>query len=97
MVSFSVLPASYRGCTVSKHTHQSWLHHMLTMWSAQQAGGRHHGLALHRLQEQCGAKGLPNVLQSMAWRGTGCAYVKILQATGLLAAWCCPAGLPERA
>ena len=25
MVSLSVLPASYRGCTVSKHTHQSWL------------------------------------------------------------------------
>ena len=48
MVSLSVLPASYRGCTVSKHTCQSWRHDMLTRRSAQQASGQHEDLALHR-------------------------------------------------
>ena len=52
MVSLSVLPASYRGCTVSKHSHQLWLHHTLTRRSAQQAGGGPDGLARHRLQAQ---------------------------------------------
>lgn len=52
MVSLSVLPASYRGCTVSKHSRQPWLHHTLTRRSAQQAGDWPDGLAQHRLQAQ---------------------------------------------
>ena len=52
MVSLSVLPASYRGCTVSMHTRQPWLHHMHPVRSAQQAGCRFDGLALQGLQGQ---------------------------------------------